>query len=64
MSSQMLLIILPLGVIELGLLAFALNDLIKRKKVKGGNKWVWAAVVVFISLIGPIVYFVLGREEE
>ena len=64
MSSQMLLIILPLGVIELGLLAFALNDLIKRKKVKGGNKWVWAAAVVFISLIGPIVYFVLGREEE
>ena len=64
MSSQMLLIILPLGVIELGLLAFALNDLIKRKKVKGGNKWVWAAVVVFISLIGPILYFTLGREEE
>jgi hypothetical protein len=65
MSTQMIiLIILPLAVIELGLLAFALNDLIKRKKVKGGNKWVWAAVVVFISLIGPILYFVLGREEE
>jgi hypothetical protein len=65
MSTQMIiLIILPLAVIELGLLAFALNDLIKRKKVKGGNKWVWAAVVVFISLIGPILYFTLGREEE
>ncbi len=60
----MVLLILPLGVIELGLLAFALNDLIRRKRVKGGNKWVWAALIVFISLVGPILYFVLGRGEE
>jgi hypothetical protein len=64
MSSQMLLIILPLLIIELGLMAFALNDLIKRKKVRGGNKWVWAALVVFISIIGPILYFIIGREEK
>mgnify|MGYP001604728589 CR=1 FL=1 len=64
MSSQMILLIVPIAIVELGLLAFALNDLIKRKKVKGGNKWVWAALIVFIQLIGPILYFVLGREEE
>ena len=64
MSTQMLLMVLPLAGIELGLLAFALNDLIKRKHVKGGNKWVWGAVVVVVSFIGPIVYFIVGREEE
>ncbi len=64
MSSRMILLIVPIAIVELGLLAFALNDLVRRKKVKGGNKWVWAALIVFIQFIGPILYFVLGREEE
>ena len=63
MDTQMILLIIPLAIIELGLLAFALNDLIKRKKVKGGNKWVWG-IILFVGIIGPIVYFVLGREED
>jgi hypothetical protein len=63
-QSQIILLVLPLVIIELGLLGFALYDLIKRKKVKGGNKWVWGVVIVFVNFIGPIVYLVLGRGEE
>jgi hypothetical protein len=64
MSTKLILLLLPLVLIELGLLAFALVDLIKRKKVKGGNKWVWGIIIVLLNFIGPIIYFVLGREEE
>ncbi|MCX6000904.1 MAG: PLDc N-terminal domain-containing protein, partial [Chloroflexi bacterium] len=39
--------------IELGLLAFALYDLVKRPQVRGGNKWIWAVVIVLIGTIGP-----------
>lgn len=63
-QSQIILLLLPIGVIQLGLLVFALVDLIRRQKIRGGNKWLWGILIVFVSYIGPILYFVLGREEE
>lgn len=64
LSATELVLLLPLVVVELALLVFALRDLIRRKRVKGGNKWVWGIIVVVFGLIGPILYFVLGREED
>ncbi len=40
--GTLVLLLLPVVAIELGLLAFALVDLKGRKRVKGGNKVVWA----------------------
>ena len=54
----------PLILIELGLLIFALVDLIKRKRVRGDNKIVWAIIIVLIEIIGPCLYLLLGRKEE
>jgi hypothetical protein len=42
----------------------ALVDLVKRKNVRGGNKLVWVLLIIFINIIGPIVYLVGGRGEE
>ena len=63
-TSQILLLAIPLELISLGFMALALVDLIKRNRVKGGNKIIWAAVIIFIQIIGPAVYLMLGREEE
>lgn len=63
-TTTLVLLILPLVVVQLALLGFALNDLVRRKRVKGGNKWLWGAIIVLIEFIGPILYFVIGREEE
>lgn len=63
-TGQLIVLIIPLALIEIGLLVFALRDLIKRKKVKGDNKWVWGIVVVLVNIIGPILYLLFGREEE
>ena len=54
----------PVVLIEIGLMLFALLDLIRRPRVRGGRKWVWALVIVLINFIGPIVYFVAGRQDE
>ena len=62
--GQLVALLIPLVLVELGLLAFALYDLIKRKRVRGGNKWVWGIIIVVVEFFGPILYFVLGREEE
>lgn len=64
MDANQWLLIIPLILVEIGLMAFALYDLVKRKRVKGGNKWVWVVIIVVVNLIGPILYFVIGREEE
>jgi hypothetical protein len=56
-------LLIPLVVIQLGLMIAGLVDLIKREKTRG-PKWVWYLVVIFVNMIGPILYFVIGREEE
>ncbi len=56
-------IIIPLIVIQIGLMIVAIVDLIKREKTRG-PKWVWFIVTIFVNIIGPILYFVVGREEE
>jgi len=58
-------IALPILVIQLGLLVWALYDLSRpTRRVKGDSKIVWALIVIFINLIGPILYFLVGREDS
>lgn len=60
--KQWLPLLIPVVILELGLMIAALVDLGKREKTKG-PKWVWVLVIVFINLFGPIVYFLAGRDE-
>ncbi len=62
--KEILPFLIPLILIELVLLVVALVDLVKREHVRGGNKIVWVLVIIFINLIGPIVYLLLGRQEK
>jgi hypothetical protein len=54
--------IIPLVLLQLTLMIVALLDLIRREKTKG-PKWVWALVIILGELIGPIIYFIFGRED-
>jgi hypothetical protein len=64
-TEQILALVAPIVVIQFGLMIAALLDLEREeRRVRGGSKLVWALVVVFVNVIGPIVYFLAGREEE
>ena len=64
-STNLLLILLPLVVIELGLVVFSLVDLFKpERRVIGDNKLVWALIIVLVGTIGPIVYLLAGRKQN
>jgi hypothetical protein len=64
-STSLLLILLPLVVIELGLVVFSLVDLFKpERRVIGDNKLVWALIIVLVGTIGPIVYLLAGRKQN
>lgn len=60
---DMLPFLIPLFIIEVALVVIALVDLVKRERVRGGNKVVWVLVIIFVSTIGPIVYLLLGRVK-
>jgi hypothetical protein len=59
-----LALVLPLIFLQLVLIIAALVDLSRREKVRWGNKWIWVLVILFINTIGPIIYFLIGREDE
>ncbi|MBN8200091.1 MULTISPECIES: PLD nuclease N-terminal domain-containing protein [Bacillaceae] len=54
-------ILAPIVIIQLILMAVAIIDLVKIEKANG-PKWVWALIILFINLMGPIIYFIFGRR--
>lgn len=53
---------IPLIIIEYGLLIFALVQLV-RSEVKYMPKWGWALIIIFINIIGPVVFLIVGRKK-
>lgn len=60
---DLLPLLIPVMLIQLALVIIALIDLWKREATRG-PKWVWLLVILLINFIGPIIYFVAGREDE
>ena len=55
-------LIIPIVLIDLGLKIAAVLDILKHPKLRG-PKWMWILIAVCVNLIGPILYFTLGRED-
>ncbi len=56
--------LVPLIIAQFVLAVIALVHVLKHPNYRFGNKIMWIIIVCFIQFIGPIVYFVFGREEE
>ena len=64
-DPTILLLLVPILVIQLGLMIWGLYDLTRpERRVKGDSKVVWALIIIFLNYVGPILYFVVGREES
>ncbi len=62
--GSFILFLIPLFLLQLALLVIAIVDLAKREHVTGGNKLIWVLVIIFINVIGPIIYLIAGRKES
>ena len=63
-DPNVLLLIAPLVLLELGLLIAAIADLLRDDRaVRWNNKGLWAVVIVLVNVIGPILYFLVGRVD-
>jgi hypothetical protein len=64
-DTQIVLLLLPVIVIQLGLLVLALRDLLRPERhVRGDSKLMWGLIIVIVSLLGPVLYFAVGREDR
>jgi hypothetical protein len=62
--NELLPLILPLLLIQLVLVVVALIDLMRpERRVRGGSKVLWVVLIVVLEMLGPLLYFTIGREE-
>ena len=63
--NEILPFLIPLIIVELGLLAVTLRHILTHKNYKRGNRMIWLMVaIVGMNLVGPILYWLFGREED
>jgi hypothetical protein len=55
--------LIPILLLQVGLMVFALVDLVRREQTRG-PKVVWAIVIVLVNIIGPVLYLLIGRGDE
>lgn len=56
-------IVMPILILQLILMIVALASCIREEKTNG-PKWLWILIIVFINLLGPVLYFVIGRRND
>ncbi len=62
--TELLPFLIPLAIVEFALLGYTLYHILTHKNYKRGNRTLWLVVVIIgMEFIGPILYFLLGRED-
>lgn len=61
--SELLPILIPVGIIQTGLLLAALIHILRHGNYRRGSRLIWI-LVSLITIIGPILYFTAGKGEE
>jgi len=57
-------IIIPLAIIQFGLLTAALIHIFKHNTYKAGNRVLWVVISIGLNTLGPILYFIIGRSDD
>lgn len=56
-------LLIPLAVIEVVLTVATLVHVFTHKKYRFGNRAVWV-ILSFVTILGPVIYFTIGRDDE
>ena len=63
-SGAVLVLIVVAGLFQVSIQVAALVSLYRAPAVVFGNKWIWVAIIVLGSLMGALVFFIIGRRQE
>lgn len=57
--------LIPLVIAEFALLGYTLYHILTHKSYKRGSRALWLVItIVFMNFVGPILYFLLGKEDS
>ena len=57
--------LIPLIIAQFALLGYTLYHILTHNTYKRGNRTLWLVItIVFMNFVGPILYFVLGKEDN
>jgi len=57
-------LLIPLFLLQVGLLAASLVHIFRHNTYKIGNRVIWVVVCVLVNVIGPVLYFIIGKGDE
>ena len=57
-------IIIPMAIIQLGLMVWALIHILTHTHYRVGTRIMWVVIVIVVNTFGPILYFILGRSDH
>ena len=61
---EVLPFLIPLVIVEFVLLGYTLYHILTHNTYKRGNRTFWLIIaIVFMNFVGPILYFLLGKED-
>lgn len=60
---EMLPFLIPLVIVQYGLLGYAVYHILSHENYKRGNRTMWLIIAIVLNFVGPISYFLLGKEE-
>lgn len=62
--QEMLPFLIPLIIVEFALLGYTLWHVLTHRNYKRGSRTLWLIVVIVgMEFIGPILYFLIGKED-
>lgn len=62
--TEILPFLIPLVLAQFALLAFTLRHILTHSHYKRGNRTLWIVVTIIgMNFVGPILYFLLGKED-
>lgn len=57
--------LIPLVILQFGLLGYALYHILTHKTYKRGNRTLWLVItIVLMEFIGPIAYLIFGKDDN
>lgn len=64
--SGILLLIIPLTLLQFGLMIAAIISIVNKdeRELRWNNKIIWILIVVLVNIIGPILYFIIGTDDK
>ncbi len=62
--KEILPFLIPIVVVEFVLLGVTLRHILTHQQYKRGSRGLWLIIVIIgMNFVGPILYFLLGKED-